>query len=432
MIISAAPVVSILISRGKVSFSPRDAAIVLSTIVGVLFLIGLGVPVVALFLNLISGAARPEHTDARPREWSADFTAYCEERFAPLLAGLETSRMWHRRALIAAIAIVLALFVFALIKRTSLTSRLWVLALLPVIIVLAKYLYARQLKRSIIPVICDFFKEDRLSYLTFSLNGRLDGSAQDARNEALFSAARNAASLLHGFDGLILDDGFTGTRKGCRFLAAELTLTRGSGKAQESVFRGLVLGISGLDHFPSGLVVIREQGNAPLCDLERIKLEDVVFERDFDSYGTDQITARSLLQPSRMERITKAARGINAFTDSIEIPEMVFADDSFFIFIPTGRNWFELNGIMTSVYDMDGIKSVVSDIMILLELTDVLIGEGIVKLAGDSKNKPRETEGTAPDGPEIKQGQVFKPDPVFEPESHSIFKPHASFEDFES
>jgi hypothetical protein len=421
MIISAAPVVSILISRGKVSFSPRDAAIVLSTIVGVLFLIGLGVPVVAFFLNLISDAARPEHTDARPREWSAGFAAYCEERLAPMLAGLETSRLRQRRALIAAIVIVLALV--ALIKGTPFTLRLFVLCFLLVIIVLSKYLYAGRLKQSIIPVICDFFQEDRLRYMTFSLSERLAGIEQASGGDARFlGGIRDAAGILHGFDSLTLDDAFIGTRKGCQFLAAELVLTRGSGKSRENAFRGLALGIAGLDQSTSGLVVIREQGGVPLCDLERIRLEDVVFERDFDAYGTGQIAARRLLRPRTMERITKAARGINAFTDSLEIPEMVFAEDSFFMFIPTGRNWFELNGIMTSVYDMDGIKSVAGDIMAVLELTDVLIEEGIIKLADDAESQPAEAESATPGGPEIKQGQLFKPDPVFEPEPHTNLK----------
>ncbi len=110
------------------------------------------------------------------------------------------------------------------------------------------------------------------------------------------------------------DDCFSGVYNGVTLKVCEEILKKESytakGKRQlKTVFQGIAVEMGMKKPFKGQTVVLKDSGFfnkfKGFEDMERVKLEDVIFEKHFEVYSSDQIEARYLLTTAFMERILK-------------------------------------------------------------------------------------------------------------------------------
>jgi len=115
--------------------------------------------------------------------------------------------------------------------------------------------------------------------------------------------------LFPDWDDHEAEDEIFGEYRGMPLSIIELKLTKGSGKNERTIFHGLTATVT----LPRGLrgttVVIPDRGMfGNLAERLRggpcqpVRLEDPVFEKAYEVYGSDQVSARALLTPAFMER----------------------------------------------------------------------------------------------------------------------------------
>ncbi len=95
----------------------------------------------------------------------------------------------------------------------------------------------------------------------------------------------------------------------CEELLQKEYLTSKGKKRIQTVFRGIAVEMDMKKPFKGQTIVVKDMGIFNKFKnyegLERVKLEDVVFEKHFEVYSSDQIEARYLLTTAFMERILK-------------------------------------------------------------------------------------------------------------------------------
>jgi hypothetical protein len=122
-------------------------------------------------------------------------------------------------------------------------------------------------------------------------------------------------NLMPSWDDRKFEDMIQGERAGADFSLVECKLTeeQGSGKNRRTVttFQGLLFHIRYPDRFLGRTVVARQgwsKGWFSNKDLEKVDLTSVELERAFTVYSNDQVEARYLLTPDRMERLIALER----------------------------------------------------------------------------------------------------------------------------
>ncbi|MEM6535825.1 MAG: DUF3137 domain-containing protein, partial [Pseudomonadota bacterium] len=118
------------------------------------------------------------------------------------------------------------------------------------------------------------------------------------------------AKLMPGYDSRKFEDMITGARAGAEFSLVECKLTeqRGSGKNRRTVttFQGLLVHIAYPERFFGRTLIARQgwwKGWFGDRDLQKVDLVAKEFEDEFTVYSTDQVEARALLTPDRIERL---------------------------------------------------------------------------------------------------------------------------------
>jgi hypothetical protein len=117
-------------------------------------------------------------------------------------------------------------------------------------------------------------------------------------------------SIFRRFDHVHADVEIFGTHRGLPLNIVELKLDSGSGKNKQTVFDGLLVTIDLPRDTHAITAVISDAGDfgnfaerMGKSGRQRVRLEDPVFEKVYEVYGTDQIAARALLHPAFMERL---------------------------------------------------------------------------------------------------------------------------------
>ncbi len=123
------------------------------------------------------------------------------------------------------------------------------------------------------------------------------------------------AKLLPGFDSRKFEDQIEGDRAGAHFSLVECKLTQeqGSGKNRRTVttFQGLLFHIQYPDRFLGRTMIARRGWWKGLFGDDSLKKVDLVSKElrdNFTIYSNDQVEARALLTPDRMERLIALER----------------------------------------------------------------------------------------------------------------------------
>ncbi|MDZ4371237.1 MAG: DUF3137 domain-containing protein, partial [Phenylobacterium sp.] len=168
-----------------------------------------------------------------------------------------------------------------------------------------------------------------------------------------------------------------GDYRGLPLSIIELKLVRGSGKNRRTIFNGLTATVT-LPRGLSGVTVVApdrgllgnlaERLRGGPC--EPVRLEDPDFEKAYEVYATDQISARALLTPAFMARFMALA-GSGRFG----APAALVQDNRLIMALASssGRNLFEPPSYRKPAAGREALTQLHQDIEAVLRAADAII-----------------------------------------------------------
>ena len=172
------------------------------------------------------------------------------------------------------------------------------------------------------------------------------------------------------------DDLFVGRYKDVEITISEERLKtetiRGKRRHVETVFKGIMVLLGMNKKFKGQTVVKKDRGWLMNKFLRHrgsktIKLEDVVFEKQFEVFSDDQIEARYLLTTGFMDRMVRLRDTFNS-----KKMEFSFFENKLFVAVSTGKNMFETSSIFKSSTDYKSIEKVFDQFYAVFSIVDIL------------------------------------------------------------
>lgn len=156
---------------------------------------------------------------------------------------------------------------------------------------------------------------------------------------------------------------------------ARMTKTTGSGKHRRTVtvFQGIFILLEMNKNFSGKTIVTRDGGmignwfNDAFNALENVRLEDPVFEKQFEVYSNDQIEARYLLTTSFMERLLQ----LSELFRSPKI-QCSFYDNRLLLMIPSAYNRFETSSVFQPATFVQDITTILAEMDLIFQIIDLL------------------------------------------------------------
>lgn len=237
-----------------------------------------------------------------------------------------------------------------------------------------------QTKNSILKLILNIFGEFKI------------------RKESVISASEvSSLGIYADANGQIYDDSIEGKYKGksVALLETVLNYTEKRSKTSDfklkfegSLFRGIIIKIE-LEKKLSGLCVLYDKMDLHAKPLntgrpfEKIVLEDVRLNKEYEIYGTDQIEARCILTPAFMERIRSIQRRFSAKTASVALRDnnmYVFLGDiyrdknakKYFKSVSFKGGFFEVGSITQTLKDKRIYEKTLCELFEIISLVDFL------------------------------------------------------------
>ena len=135
-------------------------------------------------------------------------------------------------------------------------------------------------------------------------------------------------------------------------------------KTKQTIFRGMFFAIELPERVPSTTMVYPRMASQPRFsrEVERIKLEDPIFERTFNVYADDQVGARLLLTTHFMEQVM-ALRKLCKQT-----PYLSFSRKHLYIAVPSRENLLEAS-LFQSVLNPLTVRRFISELDTVLSMT---------------------------------------------------------------
>ena len=190
-------------------------------------------------------------------------------------------------------------------------------------------------------------------------------------------ARLKAEYIFRKFDASDADDEIFGTYRSLPISIVELKLTHGSGDNKQTTFDGLLVTLDlprdtdavtavVADAGALGNFVDRQKGQ----HRERVRLEDPVFEKVYEVYGTDQVASRALLNPAFMERLL----ALGALSD-FDRPQVLCDGRVLQIAMPkrVGKNLFEPPSFSKPAATRAALVQLKRDIACVLAAADAVI-----------------------------------------------------------
>jgi hypothetical protein len=188
------------------------------------------------------------------------------------------------------------------------------------------------------------------------------------------------SGIIPSHDKARIEDYVKGSYNGVQLelMEAKLTERRGGEKNSRTVtvFDGVCVLLSMNKAFKGRTMVKKDEGGAANAvggwiskkfdNVQRVKLEDPVFEKQFEVYGTDQVEARYLLTTSFMERLLGVAalfgKGVQAG----------FYDDHLLLMLPSKKDRFEPASIFTPATFVEDSKTILTEMQAIFGIIDAL------------------------------------------------------------
>jgi hypothetical protein len=223
------------------------------------------------------------------------------------------------------------------------------------------YNYKGRVKSDIFPLVFDFYGE---SFEYRALGGINIDSLK-------------SSGILPDYDDSSTEDYVSGTHLGVKIELTEAELTRKTGSSKNrrntTVFNGIFILLSMNKRFAGRTIVMRDRGRfgnwvsgAP-SGLERVRLEDPVFEDKFEVYGSDQIEARYLLTTSFMERLISLETLVRG--DQIQCS---FYDDHLLLMMNSSHNRFETSSIFKPATFVEDTQTILEEMREVFRIIETL------------------------------------------------------------
>ena len=315
----------------------------------------------------------------------ADFITYCKTNIIPCLVHLENERVknlskaqnydkiciFFAILMIAGLCIAWILCLFsgndtnkASGKASIIVS--WISCISLFICAIAGW--AR--KKLVSPMINEF--KSSVYTLLFSYFGNFKYHEKDM---PVYNSAKIMVKGLQLFDKFNIykcDDCITGNYNGLDIKILDLYLERetGSGKnrSTETIFDGVLLECDCNKKFHSTTIVRLDSLNKllPPIGLQRVVLEDPLFEKKFDVFSTDQTESRYILTTAFMNRLLKAQKKLGIpVTCSFENRKMYVA-------LHNSKDWFDIDFVNDSFTDIRTFQKILIDLVEVLSIIDTL------------------------------------------------------------
>lgn len=188
------------------------------------------------------------------------------------------------------------------------------------------------------------------------------------------------AKLMPGYHARKFEDLISGNRAGAQFSLVECKLTQqqGSGKNRRTVttFQGLLLHIAYPDRFLGRTLIARQgwwKGWFGDKNLKKVDLISKELEDNFTIYSNDQVEARALLTPDRMERLIALERHFKGGK-----LRGVFEGDHLTIALEA-KDQFEAGSIWKPLVDPERFISALNEIGLVCDLIDGFLTREWVK-----------------------------------------------------
>lgn len=175
------------------------------------------------------------------------------------------------------------------------------------------------------------------------------------------------------------DDYFCGTYNNTKITISEEQLlmhTRnGKHSTTSTVFDGVAVILSVKKSFQGQTVVFKDWGifnsfhslGNMFNKLQKVSLEDSVFEKEFEVYSDDQLEARYLLTTAFMERILKVREAFKG-----KKIQFSFFDNMLFIAIDSSENMFETTSLFTPCSRKKLVDRAFEQFISVLNIADIL------------------------------------------------------------
>jgi hypothetical protein len=198
-----------------------------------------------------------------------------------------------------------------------------------------------------------------------------------------------ALGLLPAYQDLDADDGFAGHYRDRPITISEIAVTRKAGKSTETLFQGLYVEIAVSSPFRGTTILCDREGRQPGNGLQRLRLEDPVFEEIYATWSSDQVEGRAVLTPAVMERLLVMADG-----QSFLPPLFLISGDRMVFALPAivPGALFEPPGLETHVAAQQ-LASLEADFARVFALADAMIDMHVAVRA------PREASPPSPSHP---------------------------------
>lgn len=179
------------------------------------------------------------------------------------------------------------------------------------------------------------------------------------------------AGLMPSYDSRKFEDLIEGVRANAAFTMVECKLTeqQGSGKNRRTVtkFQGLLFNVEYPDRFLGRTVIARDKWwkrGKGASDLQKVDLVSKELEDAFTVHSTDQVEARTLLTPDRMERLLALERHFKGgkLRGIFEDGHMTLALEA--------KNQFEAGSIFKPLADPDRFIQTLIEIGLVCDMID--------------------------------------------------------------
>jgi Protein of unknown function (DUF3137) len=183
--------------------------------------------------------------------------------------------------------------------------------------------------------------------------------------------------IFRKFDASEADDEIFGTHRSLPISIVELKLTHGSGDDRKTTFDGLVVTLDLPRDTGAVTAVVSDAGAlGNFADRQRgqhrtrVRLEDPVFEKVYEVYGTDQVASRALLNPAFMERLL----ALGALQD-FDRPQVLCDGRVLQIVMPKrmSKNLFEPPSFSKPAATREALVQLKKDIACVLAAADAVI-----------------------------------------------------------
>lgn len=161
-----------------------------------------------------------------------------------------------------------------------------------------------------------------------------------------------------------IDDCIIGKYKNIKFEVVECAYT--SIMHNTTIFRGVIIKLQMNKQF-KGLTTVRSVNDLQdnVKHLEKIKLEDVDFNSQYNVYANDQIEARYLLTPSFMERLKNIKNAFNA-----DWTNCSFYKNDIYLALATQTDKFEFCNLADKIDTLNNFEIFFNEIISILALID--------------------------------------------------------------